>query len=92
MNRLMCRLKFLYHKIMKAFSLQKFNHSHYIYLILIHYTQHDTGRELDAASACQQLGIRQWFYVSAKTGENVETAFECLIRQVSNYIIIEFCR
>ena len=55
-----------------------------IYYKLIHCTQHDTGRELDAASVCQQLGVQQWFYVSAKTGENVETAFECLIRQVSN--------
>ena len=74
-------------KIVKVFYLQKFIHTQYIYHTLIHCTQHDTGRELDAASVCQQLGIRQWFYVSAKTGENVETAFECLIRQVSKYVV-----
>lgn len=45
--------------------------------------QHDTGDVLDGTAVCQQLQIQNWFYVSAKTGENVESAFECLIKQVS---------
>ena len=52
--------------------------------------QHDTGSELDGATVCQQLGIQNWFYVSAKTGENVEAAFECLIKQVSIYVIQKY--
>jgi len=44
--------------------------------------KHDTG-ELDGTAVCRQLGIQRCFYVSAKTGENVEEAFEYLIKQVS---------
>ena len=32
---------------------------------------------------CKQLGMQKCFYVSAKTGENVDEAFEFLIKQVS---------
>ena len=45
--------------------------------------QHDIG-QLDGSAVCRQLGIQQWFHVSAKTGENVEEAFECLIKQVNS--------
>lgn len=50
--------------------------------------QHDTGTQLDAGTVCQQLGIQQWFYVSARTGKNVEKAFECLIKEVSSQFIV----
>ena len=44
--------------------------------------QHDVG-ELDGSEVCEQLGIEKWFYVSATTGENVDEAFEYLIKKVT---------
>ncbi|XP_065898184.1 ras-related protein Rab-38-like [Dysidea avara] len=44
--------------------------------------KHDVG-ELDGSEVCEQLGIEKWFYVSANTGENVNEAFEYLIKKVA---------
>ncbi|XP_065898183.1 uncharacterized protein [Dysidea avara] len=44
--------------------------------------KHDVG-ELDGSAMCDQLGIEKWFYVSANTGENVNEAFEYLIKKVT---------
>ena len=37
---------------------------------------------------CDQLGIEEWFYVSANTGENVE-AFEYLIKKVTEHYYLK---
>ena len=51
--------------------------------------QHDNG-ELDGSEMCDQLGIEKWFYVSANTGENVDEAFEYLIKKVTEHYRLKY--